>query len=114
MAAMADDVKMTSMARKLIVRNWLDISRLRVRVTRGVIFVSGRIYKLTGGPSEREGDEAGLRKLDEDLHSVPGVRGVAYQLENWTREASGAWRKLGQKMTASAKRLQEMDRGDIG
>lgn len=111
---MADDVKMTSMARKMIVRNWLDISRLRVRVTRGVIFVSGRIHKLTGGPSEKEGDEPGLRKLDDDLHGVPGMRGVAYQLENWTHETSGGWRKLGQKMTASAKRLQEMDDGGIG
>jgi len=111
---MADDVKMTSHARKLIVRNWFDISRLRVRVTRGVIFVSGRIYRLTGGPEERNGTEPTLRKLDEDLHGIPGVRGVAYQLENWTREASGAWRQLGQKMTASAKRLAEAEDRSVG
>jgi len=111
---MPDDVKMTSLARKMIVRNWFDISRVRVRVTRSVILVSGRIYRLTGGPEEREGSEPTLRKLDDDLRGIPGMRGVAYQLDNWTRESSGAWRKLGQKMTASARRLQATDPGGIG
>jgi hypothetical protein len=92
---MADDVKLMSMARKTIVKNWFDLSRIRVRVTRAVIHVQGRFYKLTGSPEEREGDQASLRKLDEDLHALSGARGVSYQIENWVHESSGTWRKIG-------------------
>jgi hypothetical protein len=110
---MADDTKMTSYARKIVVKNWFDISRLRIRTTRGVIYIQGRIYKLTGSASERDGDEHSLRKLDDDLRNIPGMKGTAYQLDNWVRESSGAWRKVGQKMTAAAKKALEQS-GDIG
>jgi hypothetical protein len=92
---MADDVKLTAMARKVIVKNWFDLSRIRIRVVRSVIHVQGRFYKLTGSPEEREGDQNSLRKLDEDFHSISGVRSVAYQIENWVHESSGSWRKIG-------------------
>jgi hypothetical protein len=98
---MADDVKITSMARKVIVKNWFDVSRVRVRVVRSVIRIQGYFFKLTGSPEEREGDQASLRKLDEDLRAIAGVRGIAYQVDNWIHESSGSWRKLGGKKPVS-------------
>lgn len=95
------------MARKIVVKNWLDISRLRIRTVRGVIHVQGRITKLTGSADEREGDESGMRKLDEDLHAISGVRGVSYNLENWICVSAGTWRKLGVKMSEAARKAIE-------
>ena len=109
---MADDVKITSMARKVIVKNWFDISRVRIRVTRSVIRVQGHFSKLTGSPDEREGDQAGLRKLDEDLLAISGVRGVAYQIDNWVHESSGSWRKLGSKKPLSKAAQQAVSEGN--
>ncbi len=98
---MSEDVKITSLARKIIVKNWFDVSRLRVRTTRGVIHVQGRIYKIAGPVNEREGSETVLRKLDEELHGIARVRGVSYQLENWVCASAGSWRKMGVKMAAA-------------
>jgi hypothetical protein len=110
---MIDDIKMTAMARKTVIKNRFDISRIRIRVTRGVIHVSGRFQRLTGSPSEREGDETSLRKLDEDLHGLSGMRGVHYQIENWMYEPSGSWQKMGPKMSKSAAKALEQG-NDIG
>jgi hypothetical protein len=96
--AMSDDMKITALARKIIVKNWFDVSRLRVRTTRGVVLVQGRIYKIAGPVNERDGTEVVMRKLDEDLHGIPRIRGVNYQLENWVSVSSGVWRKIGMKM----------------
>lgn len=96
---MSEDVKINSLARKIIVKNWLDVSRLRVRTVRGVIHVQGRIYKIAGPPNEREGSESSMIKLDEELHGIARARGVTYQLENWVCASAGSWRKIGVKMT---------------
>ena len=109
---MADDVKTTSMARKVIVKNWFDVSRLRVRVVRSVIRIQGYFFKLNGSVEDREGDQASLRKLDDDLRNIAGIRGIAYQIENWTRETSGSWRKLGRKKPISKAAQQAAAEGN--
>ena len=111
---MLNDVAITSMARKIVTRNWLDISRLRIRTVRGVIHMQGRIIKLSGGPDDREGDESGMRKLDEDLRVISGVRGVNYQLENWVSVSAGTWRKLHVKMSEAARQAILDGNKDIG
>jgi len=105
---MSEDVKINALARKMIVKNWFDISRLRVRTVRGVIHVQGRIYKIAGPVNERDGTETVMRKLDEDLHGIARVRGVNYQLENWVCASAGSWRKVGSKASkAQQKALAE-------
>jgi len=99
-----NDVQITAMARKILVRNWMDVSRMRIRAVRGVIHMQGRIAKLTGSADQREGDESGMRKLDEDLRMISGVRGVNYQLENWVCVSTGTWRKLKVKMSEAAQK----------
>jgi len=86
-----DDVQLNSRARKIVTANWLDISQLRIRVTRGAISIQGRIRKLTEKQDERDGDPSSLRKLDDDLRGLRGVRGVTYRLDNWRRDPTGSW-----------------------
>lgn len=94
---MPDDHQMAIQVRKLITSNWLDVSQIRIRVIRGVITLQGHVEKLGGSPEEKEGTEAGMRKLDEELRALKGFRGVAYFLDNWIREPTGAWRYMGKK-----------------
>jgi hypothetical protein len=48
-------------------------------------------------PDQREATEAGMRKLDDELRTLKNFRGVAYFFDNWMREATGGWRRIGQK-----------------
>jgi hypothetical protein len=98
----ADDPKLNAATRKLVVSLWFDIALIRVRVTRGVIHLSGHIQKAGGGESDPRQTEASLRKLDEELRAQPGFRGVAFLFDNWNREPTGGWRYIGPKMHGSA------------
>ncbi|MBM3858425.1 MAG: hypothetical protein FJ395_02105 [Verrucomicrobia bacterium] len=89
---MADDRQMTIQVRKLITSNWIDVSQIRIRVIRGVITLQGHVEKIGGAPGEKQGTEAGMRKLDDELRSLKGFRGLAYFLDNWIRDPTGAWR----------------------
>ncbi|MCX7886227.1 MAG: hypothetical protein N3B01_03075 [Verrucomicrobiae bacterium] len=88
---------MAVQVRKLITSNWLDVSQIRIRVIRGVITLQGHVEKLGAPSEEKEGTEAVMRKLDEELRALKGFRGVAYLLDNWIREPTGTWRYTGKK-----------------
>lgn len=94
---MADDRQLTIFVRKLITSNWLDVSQIRIRVTRGVINLQGHVEKVGGSPNERDGTEAGMRKLDDELRTLKGFRGLAYFLDNWIRDPTGGWRCTAKK-----------------
>jgi len=99
-----DDVQLNSRTRRIITANWFDISHLRIRVTRGTISIQGRIRKLTDQRDDRDGDPSSLRKLDDELRGLRGVRSVTYRLDNWRREPSGAWQCTERK---PAKKIHE-------
>lgn len=68
-----EDARMSNAIRHEIVKRAIDSSRLEVRVTHGVVYLSGEVRELRGGASD-------LRKEMEILHHVlrgkPGIREV--------------------------------------
>ena len=101
---MSDDVKLCSKVRKAVVSGWLDISRVRVRVTRGVIHLQGSVVRIGEDPKDPESNEPFLVKLDEQLHTLPGTKGFNYSFDNWRREPNGSWRYTGKKPRGAKKR----------
>lgn len=101
---MSDDTDMAVKVRKIITGNWLDVSQIRIRVTRGVINLQGHIQTVGGDPDSRDGTEAGMRKLDDELRTLKKFRGAAYFFDNWQREAAGGWRRIGKKRDKSDKK----------
>ena len=91
-------------ARKIITGNWLDVSQIRIRVTRCVINLQGHVQTVGGDPTTREGSEAGLRKLDDELRGLKKFRGVAYFFDNWQRDPTGGWRSLNKKKDKAARK----------
>lgn len=92
-----NDKEMTIRVRKIVTTLWLDASQMRIRVTRNVVNFQGHVVKLNAPPREADGKETDLRRLDDEIRSLKGFRGVAYFFDNWQREANGAWRYIGKK-----------------
>jgi hypothetical protein len=94
---MPDDVKLSSKTRKTITGCWLDISKIRIRVTRGVIHISGTVSRQNEDPRDPESTGPFLERLDEELRRLPNCRMIQYAFDNWRREPSGIWRFSGKK-----------------
>ncbi|MCG3150424.1 MAG: hypothetical protein PCFJNLEI_03910 [Verrucomicrobiae bacterium] len=101
---MSDDVKLCAKSRKVVAACWLDISRVRIRVTRGIIHLQGTVIRIGEDPRDPEANEPYLEKLDEQLHTLPGFRAIQYTFDNWRRETNGSWRYLGKKPRSAKKR----------
>jgi hypothetical protein len=101
---MSQDTDMSSKVRRIVTGNWVDVSQVRIRVTRGVVNLQGHISSVTGDPATAEGSEADMRRIDDEIRILKGFRGVSHLLDNWVREASGGWRCLGRKREKSGKR----------
>jgi hypothetical protein len=99
----SDDVKLNAKARKLVIANRLDIARIRVRVTRGVIHFQGRVHRLGEDPRAPESNEPFLEKLDEQVRQLQGFRGVHFAFDNWRREPTGTWRFTGKRAKGGRK-----------
>lgn len=104
---MSEDIKLCAKVRKVIISNWFDISAIRVRVTRGVIYLQGRVRRATDNKDDRDGSKETLRKLDEDLRALSGFRGVTYSFDNWVREMTGAWRPLDAELMRAIKKKED-------
>lgn len=94
---MPDDVKLNSKVRKIVIANWLDVSQIRTRVTRGVVHFAGHVKRLGEDPKEPESNEPYLEKLDEEVRRLPGFRGANFTFDNWRREPTGCWSYTGKK-----------------
>jgi hypothetical protein len=99
----ADDVKLNAKVRKVIASCRLDLSLLRVRVTRGIVHLSGSVTRMGEDKGDPEANEASLERLDAQLRTLPGYRGINYTFENWRREPTGTWLYTGKRVKGSRK-----------
>lgn len=100
---MAEDVKLCAKTRKVVIGCWLDISRIRIRVTRGVIHLQGTVTRIGEDPKDPESNAPFLEKLNEQLHTLPGLRGVHYGFDNWRMEKAGVWTYTGKRIRGAKK-----------
>jgi len=96
---MSNDHQMAVLVRKIVTSNWLDVSQIRIRVTRSVVNLQGHVEKIDAPPDQREGNEATMRRLDEEIRALKGFRGAAYFFDNWLRDPTGGWRCTTRKKT---------------
>ncbi len=90
-----EDKELTAKLRRVIVSNWFEVSLMRIRVVRGLVILGGKVNKVGEGAEKPRVISATLRKLDGELRTLRGVRGVNYDFENWVQLPSGAWRLRG-------------------
>lgn len=97
----AHDYKINAAVRRLFVSRWVDVSRLQIGTTNGVVYVMGHLETTMEDPGRRweevQSRSSGERilrlamTLDRSLRRLPDVRDVIFKLDNATRRG-GRWR----------------------
>jgi len=100
---MPSDVQLSARARKIAIACWLDVSRVRIRVIRGAVYLQGTVSRLGEDAKNPEGNASCLEKLHEQLRTLPGSRGVHYAFDNWRHEPTGIWCFTGRKPKGTRK-----------
>jgi hypothetical protein len=94
---MADDVRLNMKVRKAIASCGFDLTRIRIRVTRGRIYMQGSIKRTGEDPEDPESNMPFLEKLDGLLRDLPGFKDVRYTFDNWKLTKGGAWQFSGKQ-----------------
>ena len=68
------DIEINCGVRRVLVQHWIDLGRLSIRTTRGVVYLSGTIDKLRESSAFLGGDE--LNSILQAIQRLPGVRRV--------------------------------------
>jgi hypothetical protein len=97
----AQDYRINAEVRRYFVSRWVDVSRLQIGTTNGVIYLLGTLETTMEDPRRRldvslEGGALErllllARQLDRDLRRIRDVRDVIFKLENITKRG-GKWR----------------------
>jgi len=91
-----EDYRMKAQVRAILVRRWVDLSKLEYSVTNGVIYLRGslRPYLTERMKDSTKNDDLELEmvvRLERSLRSLPGVRDVVFQLDR-LKKVGWRWR----------------------
>jgi hypothetical protein len=97
------DYKINAEVRRLLVSRWVDVTRLQLGATNGVVYVMGFLDTVVADPQRRadqamrRGDgERALRLamlLDKEIRRLHFVRDVVFKLDN-VYKRGGRWRSI--------------------
>jgi hypothetical protein len=97
----AQDYRINAEVRRYFVSRWVDVSRLQIGTTNGVIYILGHLETTMEDPRRRleVSVEGGAlerllllaRQLERDLRRIRDVRDVIFKFENITKRG-GKWR----------------------
>jgi hypothetical protein len=88
-----EDFRINAVVRTILVRFWIDTSKLDHGAINGVIYLRGRLIKEIVRENDQDSEESILflaRRLERELKNIRGVRDVVYNLENLIK-ARGRW-----------------------
>ena len=105
-----EDNNITAAVRRILASYWIDLTRLSIRTTRGTIYMSGNIRRMTFEHSEM--DEKFLRQIDGDLRMVDKVRNVSYDLDNWELDDLDVWHRIDPEERRRRRKKRMWDQAD--
>ncbi len=90
-----EDYRLNAQVRTVLVRRWIDLSKVEYGVTNGVVYLRGSLLphqtkREQGDERLRQEEEATVAgRLERLLRQLPGVRDVVFQLD---RVVKVGWR----------------------
>ena len=88
------DLEINCAVRKVLVRHWIDLGKISVRTSAGVLTLSGTLDKLPNVDTPLTSPAVG--EMITEIRRVSSVRRVQPVLSNWT-EADGMWKPIALK-----------------
>jgi hypothetical protein len=92
------DIEINCAVRRVLVRHWIDIGKISLRTTQGVVWLSGTLCKLP-----RVSTELTSKMIVEILGEIrrsPAVRRVHPEFNNWA-EREGGWQLITEKSAST-------------
>ena len=115
----AHDYKVNAEVRRFLVSRWVDVSRLQIGTTNGIVYLIGYLDTMADDPTRRTDEvretsveSRALRTaqmLDKQLRRLPEVRDVIFKLENVHRKGR-VWHAV---RTAESQREQRDPSHDV-
>lgn len=85
--------------RSLLVRQRVDQWRLQVRVTGGIVRVTGELVFLRGSDPT---PPALVEALERALGATAGVKHATLEVSNWRKPSGGEWKLVEERIPALA------------
>jgi len=98
----AQDYRINAEVRRLLVSRWVDVARLQIGSTNGVVYLMGSLGVRLEDPSRRDSEVAPrhnpqesvlhlAKTLEKDIRRIREVRDVVFKLDNVFKRG-GRWR----------------------
>ncbi|UCF79747.1 MAG: hypothetical protein JSW03_05775 [Candidatus Eiseniibacteriota bacterium] len=92
-----EDYRINAFVRSVLVRRWIDTSRVDFGTSNGVVYVRGLLRQTYGKRQLERIDEVDellglVKRIEKDIRSIPGVRDTVFKLENFEKKG-GKWRR---------------------
>lgn len=87
MAIGTSDLDINRQIRQVLVRSWIDLGRLSIRTTGGVIMIRGLLHKVPGASGELNSTTIG--NIFNDIRRIPGTKRVVTEFSNWVNTGNG-------------------------
>ena len=89
----SSDLHINCAVRKVMVRHWIDLGKLSMRTTRGVVRLGGALNRLPGAVGELNATL--IMVIIAEIKRVPHVRRVSADFTNWRRVGLEGWSPIG-------------------
>ena len=101
----AQDYRVNAEVRRLLVSRWVDVSRIKIGTTNGVVYLMGTLEPSVEDALERSGGSAEITSaaerllrlvavIEKELRRVRDVRDIVFNLQN-VRKKGRAWNVVG-------------------
>ena len=93
-----EDYRINAFVRSVLVKRWIDTSRVDFGTSNGVVYVRGILRQVYGRKQLEEDDEevdnllALVRKVEKEIRRIPGVRDIVFKLDNFEKRG-GQWKR---------------------
>jgi hypothetical protein len=88
----ADDLKINSRVRKILVEKNLNLSFVNVSTRSGAVSIRGEIKKLSGSQMSDGQTAKFLRHVEETILHIKEVKRVTFSLHGWEKRR-GKWKR---------------------
>jgi hypothetical protein len=83
------NVDLTKAIRTVLIKNWLDVSKIRLQIAGGNVIVRGRLAKA------RDNEPVTglfIEHIEQAIRTTKGVKNLRWIIEGWEFD-KGSWRK---------------------